>query len=151
MCICHFFGSHWALASSLCWGGVTEESPLWLQQPGTPTWSARWLYGDPMPSFLSTTSSFTKVLLLYLSSSWVTVQTVHVIIFPLCVHVFCGNAQRSVMSQSGVRGWGSPWRRCMEQKSLLKPGRPGWMGSHSLLTDQKVVTSSCYRLIKQDK
>lgn len=61
--------------------------------------------------------------------------------------IVCPCVKRFVMSPSGVRGWGSPWRRCMEHKSLLKPGRAGLMGLHSLQKDQKVLNT--YRLITQ--
>lgn len=37
----------------------------------------------------------------------------------------------------------------MEQKSLLKCGRPGWMGLHTLEKDQKVPNSCGYRLMTQ--
>ena len=53
----------------------------------------------------------------------------------------CPCVKRFVMSPSGVRGWGSLWRRCMEHKSLLKPGRAGLMGLHSLQKDQKVLNT----------
>lgn len=51
----------WALGTSLCWVGVTEESPLWLQLPQILSSLRKWSFGDPTPSFLRKTSNFTTV------------------------------------------------------------------------------------------
>lgn len=148
-CICLFFLRPWALASSPCWDGAMEASLLWLQLPETPTWSTGWLFGDPTPSSPSRTSSFTMVLLF--DKSQRAVFDDDDIIFVICLFfVFHGTIQPSVTSPGGVRGWGSPWRRCTEQRCSLQPGRAGWTGSHSLLKDQKVQSECWFTLITQE-
>lgn len=81
-----------------------------------------------------------------LAFTWICARCVFV-----CERLCCGNTQRCVMSPNGVRGWGNPWRRCMGCKSLLNCGRPGWMESHSLSTDQKVMALCCCRHTRQSE
>lgn len=110
--IFHVIGRHWALESSLCWGGVTEESPLWLQQRRAPTSSARWLYGDPMPLFPSRTSTFMMVLQLYFSLSLITASVV-----PNFVNCAWFNLSGFLWQHTAVRDvskWSARMRKPME-------------------------------------